>query len=409
MIGINFEDHKFAIKVFLLVGLLIHSAIESFAADVHYLNTGVFFLFYGLLFLLALPVIKEMYNTFLDNLFLNLLILWAVVSIFWTTNLLETLLALVSLLGMYLFAFYLVEKFKIEEIWELLIYFFLISILINAYVLYFFPELSIHHEPGHNGKWRGVFWHKNLFAHLYSFSIIVFSLALYFKTYVSKWLLSLALVASFWFVYKSGSTTAWLVSMIYLILFMTKWLQTRFHIKWRWIILFFVISTIIVALNANLLLMQLFGKDTSFHGRIDLWLQVWELIQQNLLSGNGYYGFWYNAEHSFDGLKGNIFYGLRAAHNGFLDVLVFLGVIGMFFFALMLGKALFLSAKLYFSDEMTLHSVFPFVFLVSFSVVNLMESYFLVKMRILTVVFLYVVIYLNLGRAGARGKLKATR
>ena len=341
MIRISFEDHKFAIKIFLLAGLLVHSAIEAFAAEVRYLNTGVFFLYYGLLFLLALPVIKEMYNTFLDNLFLNLLILWAAVSVFWTANLLETSLALVSLLGMYLFAFYLAEKLSIEEVWKLLVYFFLISLLINAFVLYFFPELSIHHGFPHDGKWRGVFWHKNLFAHFYSLSIIVFLLAFYFKNYASKWLLILGLAASFLFVYKSGSTTAWLVSVIYLILFMIKWLQTRFHIKWRWIILFFVISSIIVALNAEQLLMLL-GKNTTFTGRTNIWLLVWDLIQQHILLGNGFYGFWYDAEHSL--------HGVRAAHNGYLDVMVFLGAIGMFFFALMLGKALFLSAKLYFSD-----------------------------------------------------------
>ena len=149
-----------------------------------------------------------------------------------------------------------------------------------------------------------------------------------------------------------------------------------------------------MAFNADQLLMLL-GRNTTFTGRIDIWLLVWELIQQNILLDNGYYGFWYDVQHS-------LYYGVRAAHNGFLDVMVFLGAIGMFLFVLMLEKAFFLSAKHYFSDEMTLQSVFPFVFLVSFSVVNLMESYFLVKMRILTVVFLYVVLYLNMMKADTR-------
>jgi len=387
--GIGFLDYKSAVKIFLVLGLLIHSAVENFASEVHYLNTGVFFLFYGLMFLLALPVIKNMFGTVRNNFFLYLLIIWTVASIFWTTNVLETSLAIVSLLGMLLFAFYLLEMFSLEEVFELFVYFCLFSIVISAIALYFYPELSIYHRDVHYGKWQGVYSHKNVFGFVVYFSIIVFSLALYFKSSVNKFVLFIGLLVSLLYLYQSESTTSLLATVVCFVLLVVKWLNAKKNIQWRWLFIVFFIGTLFVTLYDDQIL-ELFGKNLTFSGRIWIWEKVLGVIQQKPFIGNGYYGYWNDAQHGVEGLSYRV-----TSHSGFLEIMVFLGIIGFCLFLLMWGRALFLSAKLYFSDRMTLEATFLFIFLISFSFQSTMESYFFQKMKFATIVFIYCILYLN--------------
>ncbi|MCU7837319.1 MAG: O-antigen ligase family protein [gamma proteobacterium symbiont of Taylorina sp.] len=382
---LEFKKNKLAIQIFLVVGLLIHSAIEYHAAKIHFLNTGIFFFFYGLLFLLALPVIKKMFETFFEHIFLYLMVLWAAASVLWTTNLLETSLAIVSLSGMLLFAFYLAEKFSIEEVFELLIYFCLLSVVINGCVIYFFPKPSMFA----GGLWNGVYMHKNGFGVIFYFSSMVLLCGLYFKNSVNKILIMTGFFASLGFLYKSVSVTSWVAVILCFGLFFVKWLQTKTKIQWRWFFLIFSISAVFISLNLAKVV-GIFGKNLTFTDRDEIWTKVLDVIQQKLLLGNGYYGFWYDDLHKIPGR----FYGIMS-HSGFLEIMVFLGVIGFFFFLLMWGRALFLAAKLYFSERMTLETVFPFIFLVVYSIQNSMESLFFLKMNIFTIIFIYCILYVN--------------
>ena len=106
--------------------------------------------------------------------------------------------------------------------------------------------------------------------------------------------------------------------------------------------------------------------------------------------GNGYLGFGYDRAHSIPHWP----VGLRS-HNGYLEVIVYFGFTGFFLFFLMWGRALFLSAKLFFSNKMTLKNLLPFIFLVTYSLQNTMESSFFSQRNLLWILFVYIIIYLN--------------
>jgi len=73
----------------------------------------------------------------------------------------------------------------------------------------------------------------------------------------------------------------------------------------------------------------LFMADPSFTGRDVIWIFMWEQIQEKLLLGYGYGGFWGVGFNS-----PNIQYGegfitlLNQAHNGYLDLIAKLGIVG---------------------------------------------------------------------------------
>ena len=373
---------------FILFVLFIHSGIEYVTINIHYFNTSVFFLTYILIFFMALPYIKYWLYNSREHIFLMLVIVLALLSILWTTDVYRTFLGLVSIIGMLFIGLYLAEKYTMERVLDLLIYLCIGSLLINAVALYFFPEYSINRKP-HFGIWQGLYWHKNTFGILFFLSAIIFSLALYFKRPFLKVVLYSGLLLSLWYLYRSESTTSWLAMSMFFVLFLFKWLAIKNIIQWRWI---FVVLLIIVC---GLLLFSdqfvaLFGKNLTFSGRTRIWSGVIDIIQNNLWLGHGYSGFWYDNAHKIPHWP----VGLMS-HNGYLEVMVYFGIIGLFLFILLLGKALYLSGKLFFSDEMTLKSVFPFLFLITYTVQNSMESLFFLQRNLFWILFIYFVIYLN--------------
>jgi len=77
---------------------------------------------------------------------------------------------------------------------------------------------------------------------------------------------------------------------------------------------------------------QLFGKDISFSGRVDLWQYMLDEIKQHLFFGVGYKGFWvmYNVKLSY--LFNEFPWIPIQAHNGYLDIVNELGLIGLLLF-----------------------------------------------------------------------------
>ncbi len=375
-------------KLFVLFALFIHSGIEYVTINIHYFNTSIFFLTYLVMFFIALPYIKQCRYNSRDHFLLATVLIYSLLSILWTTDIYRTFLGLVSLIGMLLIALYLAEKYTMAKVLELLIYLCIVSLLINAVALYFFPEYTINRKP-HFGIWKGLYLHKNSFGILFFLSAMVFSLALYFNRSFYKIVLLSGLLLSLWYLYRSESVTSWLAMGVFFILFFFKWLTVKNIIQWRWI---FVVLLIMVCglLFFSDQFVALFGKNLTFSGRTRIWSGVIDIIQNNLWLGHGYSGFWYDNAHKIPHWP----VGLMS-HNGYLEVMVYFGIIGLFLFILLLGKALYLSGKLFFSDEMTLKSIFPFLFLITYTVQNSMESLFFLQRNLFWILFIYFVIFLN--------------
>ena len=378
-------------RFFLILVLLIHSGVSASTAQIHYLNTSVFFLLYGTIFILALPDIGRWLSNFPKHIFLFLMIIWAVSSIIWTTSVYLTLLGSVSLFGMLLISFYLFDKYTMEEILDLLVYVGFISLFLNIIVMLCFPGFSRHEhvEYPRFGSWKGLFGNPNHLGIFFCLSSVVFLFALYFKRPINKTHLYLAFFLSIILLFQSNSTTSWIVMGLFVGLFGLKWLNAKKNVQWRWIFIgLFIITSGTVFWFEHVL--ALFGRDLTFTGRSDIWIEVWSVIQKKLLLGNGYLGFWYDEAHKIS--FGPVHY---SSHSGYLEIIVYFGFIGLFLFLMMWGRALFLSAKLFFSNQMTLQSIFPFLFILTYSIQNTMESSFFLQRNLLWILFIYFIIYLN--------------
>ena len=90
---------------------------------------------------------------------------------------------------------------------------------------------------------------------------------------------------------------------------------------------YFLLDNLIVRQPIALAVVELFGRDLTFTGRMDLWQDVWALAIQQPVLGHGFGGFWV---------------GLRAedlwlhhewkpvdSHNGYLDIFAEMGILGV--------------------------------------------------------------------------------
>ncbi|MCZ7616680.1 MAG: O-antigen ligase family protein [Ignavibacteriaceae bacterium] len=80
-----------------------------------------------------------------------------------------------------------------------------------------------------------------------------------------------------------------------------------------------------------------FGKDTTLSGRVDIWNFVWNDIEKRFLLGYGFATYWIMGSSRLE-IFASYFEGfmVNEAHNGYLEIVLQLGLIGFVFFCFLL-------------------------------------------------------------------------
>lgn len=196
-----------------------------------------------------------------------------------------------------------------------------------------FPRLGLDASAGHHLDWQGVFTQKNACGR-----VMVLATAVV----LSDWRFSASKLTSLlvflFLVFMSGSRGAWAIELLVLILY--AWLSTanRTESRGRLVLIastLFVTAALALIAWYNLpLLLSLAGRDATFSGRTEIWKQVWRFILERPLLGWGYAAFWRDAEgQSFEVIAAVRFIVFHA-HNGFLEIWLELGLIGLSLFAI---------------------------------------------------------------------------
>jgi O-antigen ligase len=78
-----------------------------------------------------------------------------------------------------------------------------------------------------------------------------------------------------------------------------------------------------------------FGKESTFTGRTDLWVEILKEAKGHLFIGCGFEGFWVVGNDSFMSLYTDLSWLTNQAHQGYLDLLNETGLIGLVLLILM--------------------------------------------------------------------------
>jgi exopolysaccharide production protein ExoQ len=200
-----------------------------------------------------------------------------------------------------------------------------------------------------SGEFRGTFGHKNGAGAIAAFALILgFSIIRGRQGLLNRLLCGFYLVAWGTLLVLSGSKTSLALIALVPILFLLLRAGSKILRLNVGIVLIFGLS--MVASIIGLLvygggytpayIVSQFIGDSSFTGRDAIWQFMLEHIQRSWLFGQGYGSFW-GVGFESPNLRSQFYFIrlLNQAHNGYLDLLVSVGAVGLTLFMLQLLKA----------------------------------------------------------------------
>jgi len=398
-------EKGFAVLVLLLTaGALINSLLYQESEFGSYTIEGdpsiqaMWLAIYGVTLLLLVLRWKHFIGVATSNKLLLLLLGIALISVLWSAVPEVTLRRSVALAGTTLFGVYLAARFSLSEQLRLVAWALGIAALTSFVVALILPSFGIS-SGGMGGEgWRGVFDHKNNLGRLMTLSTLVFLLlAVSSRRY--RWIAWAGFGLSVSLVLLSNSATALVVFLALLTL-----LPLNRALQWRHILVVpFLIGAMLLGVcivvwllsNADTLL-DFMGKDVTLSGRTELWSAVVDMIGNCPWLGYGYSGFWL-------GREGGSAYVLLVtlsnhphAHNGFLDLWLDLGLLGVSVFTL--GFFLtFVRAISWVRLSRTTEGLWPITYLMFMLLYNTTETTILVWNNVFWVLYVTTTLSLSIG------------
>ncbi|WP_036485578.1 O-antigen ligase [Myxosarcina sp. GI1] len=299
------------------------------------LNAQICLLIYLVSFVLLSLRWKRVIYYIAKNQIILLLVAIICLSYFWSVSPSETFKTVIYALGTTAFGLYLATRYSLEEQFNIFAYTFGLMTILSGLFAVALPQYGIMGGI-HEGALRGVFTHKNQFGAIMVLGAVVFLLKA-FKNEKMSWLYWLLLAFLIALVVLSNSTTSLGTLGVMLMLCLIYRI-----FRWRYEILISAILAATVFGFAALLFFAGFiesdsffialGKDATLSGRTYIWKYVWDEIQLRPWLGYGLAAFW-------NGLEGPSAYVQLAmtveviyAHNGFLDLCLSIGFVGLIVF-----------------------------------------------------------------------------
>lgn len=269
------------------------------------------------------------------------------------------------------------------------------------------PSIGKHTVANFAGLWRGLLLHKNSLGRVMALAIIVFWF-LRTERSVWQWLAWVGIPLAALPLFMSDSRTAWLsliaaAGALPLAHLLSRQRMTH-GVRLLGVGLAVVLGAVFVTAVLDPIL-QLSGRDLTLTGRTTLWAMAIEAGWQNPLLGAGYRSFWtetgaaavYESLSHRSGLMGN-------GHNGYLDVWLELGFVGLGLFVVVVAIALRQAAAALAASGRPGHAWY-FVIVVFMLIYSVTERVLLQHGDIAWLIFTVNALYL--GRWSARRKAAA--
>jgi len=278
----------------------------------------------------ALRVPQNLRQLFITPVSVVVLLVWCWLSISWSIEpaVATRRLALTTMLIWT--AFLCVEHAGFELTSRVMRVVLLITLVLNYLAVAFFP-IAVHQtadltDPNLVGNWRGILTQKNFAGAVCSLLILMF---VFSEPTKHRWFKFLVIAAGAYFLYRTFSKTSMGVLAVSLLI---GWLYSVVSLKYRKVLL----PSAAILAGLGLLLVQeglfadAFSRPDALTGRVQIWPVLLAYSNDHLLQGSGFGSFWNIGDYSpvYAYTRGWVA-GITSGHNGYLDLLVQIGLPGM--------------------------------------------------------------------------------
>lgn len=301
---------------------------------------------------------------------LILMVVLALLSPIWAENPALAIRRATALFGTTMVGVMLATRFTLEERLRLLS--FVLRTLALASLIYsvFIPSYGISNDLIHPGAWIGVFNSKNGLGAYIGVAFIIDS----YRPMKMQWRVFWYLLY-FLLLVKCGSATplagvlaTWAIVAIF------DRLRRRHHLSARAITIA-IVGGIAVCATAGLgtgLVQAIMGRSADLSGRTQLWKALIPVLFQRPLLGYGYGAFWAGGSKEYYSVASQITWDPMYAHNGYLEIIVSLGLVGFVLACLFLIQSAPFALRQ--ADERhSIEGLFPLAFLIFELIRNITE------------------------------------
>jgi exopolysaccharide production protein ExoQ len=320
------------------------------------------------------------YSTCKQNWLIFVFILLAFISLGWTIRFEITLYKSIILLLTSLMAIYIGHSFRLDHILKILVLYYVFLCTFNLLFVLFFNTLGIMPDPFYQGAWRGIFWHRNFLGCFMALGVTLFLVNLLAIKKIGGgdfYLNLLMLMLTSFLLIKSKNATGIitaivLVGLVFILFFWVKWHQ-KMKPAHYYGFLAIAIAVVAFVLSKLEFFLGLLGRNTSLTGRVPMWGYLFkQIISQRPWLGYGYGAIWH-MQGFLEELEGVFHWGVGMGDNGYIDILLHLGVIGMIILIIILVLGFIRGVK-FFLQKRTLEAAFPILVLVFVIVANISIS-----------------------------------
>lgn len=346
-------------------------------------------LIYGVTMYLFLRHCKQPLRRLFSAWPLVVLCAFAMASIFWSQAPGLTFRRSVALSLTLLFGVYLVSRFSLKEQLRLLVWTCWVCIIFSFIFGVLGLGTSVDAGQGVPG-WYGIFVQKNGLGRMMALSVLTF---IFWKRVEPerKWLANAGLLGSIALVALSRSMTAVLVLAMLLGLSpYLRWMvrkSTRRMVASAALLAVAGMATLLYVATHMEQVTGLLGKSATLTGRIQLWILSFVMALRRPWFGYGYNAFW--SQNQIDTVRIWRVVGWTApnAHNGFLEVWLELGSVGLALLLLVFCYYVVCSLKFLRERRGVGAAAWPVIFLVFNLITNLTEVDFLSRNSFFFILF----------------------
>jgi O-antigen ligase len=264
--------------------------------------------------------------------------LLAILSCVWSADPLQSIVSGMILLIFTVFAIYVASRLSFQRQFELIMLIGAIALPASIALALLVPSMGAT-EAG----WRGIFGHKQNCAAVSTFWLIT---AVHWKCsgLYQKFFRSINIVMCAVLIVMSQSRTGWALVLVALLLSAAIWILPRMPATQALAMLLLGLAATAGAAYAihvySPSILSSVGKDSTLSERTIIWSAAWQAALRHPILGYGFSAFWkglYGPSQSVVLVAG---WGLQQAQDGFLDVWLGIGVVGLALIALMTGQAM---------------------------------------------------------------------